>query len=181
MNIVRNYNNTLFRRESYLTHTLPIPTWQIVLVKLLSAFFWIVLTGVVTVLTILVIGIGVGEVHIGQLININITIGSAQLFDIFTVLTLGTIEYLAGIMMIYIIITFTHTCYVQRARVLVGILSFLFCYLVSSFLYGEILSHVTISMNVHAVLWLNSGIYLLTLILMFLGNTYLLNHKLEVE
>ena len=55
--IIKNYSNSMFSRNSYLTHTLPVTSTQLLLTKILSAVFWIIVSVFVLFLSMLIIGL----------------------------------------------------------------------------------------------------------------------------
>lgn len=57
--IIKNYSNSMFSRNSYLTHTLPVTSTQLLLTKILSAVFWIIVSVFVLFLSMLIIGLRV--------------------------------------------------------------------------------------------------------------------------
>ena len=60
--IIMRFNSNLLREEGYLMHTLPVPTWALVLSKLIVAVIWMVIAAVVAVASGLIIGLGSGMV-----------------------------------------------------------------------------------------------------------------------
>lgn len=182
VNIIRNFHRTLFTRISYLTHTLPVKSWQIVSVKLISALLWLCLTAVVSILSVILIIIGSGEASIGDFFAVfrYISLDSIDFFLLFSVLFGYLIEVLCSIMFLYFIISFVYSCFIQKARIFIAIATFL----VASFFIA--LCHDFIIVTLHLrdpmmLLWLQTLIYAIELGACFFGCVYLLDHKMEVE
>lgn len=53
-NLFRIFNTNVFSKQGYLTMTLPVTSWQVVLSKLMISSMWILLTGIVSILGIII-------------------------------------------------------------------------------------------------------------------------------
>lgn len=186
VNIVRSYNRSMFQKEAYLTHTLPIKPWQLLTVKMLSAFFWLIVTGIVTFFSLLMFAIAFSMTgftieffpdmlkELGSL-HLSATAITYLLTQCFA--ALGEITF--SLLLLYTISTFVHSSFVQRYRTPIGIalffviemaLGFAFSFIVSSMkLYDPIQNNMF-----HLIVYwaLNIGCFYLDM--------YLLKHKLEV-
>lgn len=58
--IIIRFNNNLLRGEGYLMHTLPVPTWMLVLSKLIISFIWIIIGILASVISALMLGLTSG-------------------------------------------------------------------------------------------------------------------------
>lgn len=184
VNILRSYNRSMFQREAYLTHTLPIKPWQLIVVKLLSAFLWLIITGIVTWFSLMIFAFtfqgqgftmefpiiqGFGKLHL-----------SATAIAYLLTQSLAVLgEIVFSLLLLYTISTFVHSSFVQRYRTPIGIaiffvvemaLSFVLSFLISTMkLYDPIQNNM---FNLIVYWALNVGCFYL--------NVYLLKHKLEV-
>lgn len=55
---IRRFYNNIFKQEGYLTMTLPVHSWQILLSKISTPLFWFLLSAVVVLLTTMLMGFG---------------------------------------------------------------------------------------------------------------------------
>lgn len=66
--IIKRFHVNLLGSEGYLMMTLPVPTWELVLSKVVAALIWTFLSAVAIVVSMLIIGIGsVGLNELGQM------------------------------------------------------------------------------------------------------------------
>lgn len=58
--IIIRFNNNLLKGEGYLMHTLPVPTWMLILSKLIISFIWIIIGILASVISALMLGLTSG-------------------------------------------------------------------------------------------------------------------------
>ncbi len=58
--IIQRFNNNLLKGEGYLMHTLPVPTWMLVLSKLIISIIWIIIGILASVISALMLGLTSG-------------------------------------------------------------------------------------------------------------------------
>ena len=124
--IIKNYSNSMFSRNSYLTHTLPVTSTQLLLTKILSAVFWIIVSVFVLFLSMLIIGLRVSGFDFSA-----ITETLQQFFS--TVIAVDSLLYLfymivgtaESVALVYLVMNITHTTYVPRYRTAVAILLYI--------------------------------------------------------
>ena len=58
--IIQRFNNNLLRGEGYLMHTLPVPTWMLILSKLIISVVWIIIGALASVISALLLGLTSG-------------------------------------------------------------------------------------------------------------------------
>lgn len=199
--VIRNYNNSMFSRNSYLTHTLPVTSTQLLITKIVSAVFWIVVTLAVLAFAIFVIALRVSGFNWTMLID-----GLHGCFDY--LLDANTLLYLLYILvgtaesvtLVYFVMNITHTTYIPRYRAAIAIVLYVLISLIISYVFDQILLsplHVTSdaidSVVIRLLIGYESGYEqsasigiligksCLLLMLYFFGSKYLLDHKLEVE
>lgn len=162
--IIKNYSNSMFSRNSYLTHTLPVTSTQLLLTKILSAVFWIIVSVFVLFLSMLIIGTAESVALVYLVMNITHT-------------TYVPRYRTAVAILLYILISW--------------ILSFVFdrillapFHLASDDFAGTIMG-MFMGMQVEYQFMAGVGIMivksLLLLSLFFFGSKYILDHKLEIE
>ena len=192
--IIKNYSNSMFSRNSYLTHTLPVTSTQLLLTKILSAVFWIIVSVFVLFLSMLIIGLRVSGFDFSA-----ITETLQQFFS--TVIAVDSLLYLfymivgtaESVALVYLVMNITHTTYVPRYRTAVAILLYILISWILSFVFDRILLapfHLAsddfagtimgmfMGMQVEYIMIVKS---LLLLSLFFFGSKYILDHKLEIE
>ncbi len=118
LQILRNFNRSMFKSQGYLTLTLPVSTTKLLLSKMLVASFWFGLT----ILAIFISSILMTEVSLtlGSIFGANVDI---------QLLAVSVIEFMISTMQsvlcAYMIITFVHTKYVKSHRILVAIITYI--------------------------------------------------------
>lgn len=191
INVIRNYAKSMFTRESYLTHTLPIAEWKLLLVKVLASTIWVALTGLVIVASSYIIAWRLLNQYAS---DINIQVLGLSL-DNLTQIVYMVLSLFEGILMLYFIMTFVHTRYVPRYRVAVGfIMFFVITYVISVITdmshgnlddsYSLIFSNSSYSgtnLISNSDMMMQVGFELILMTIFFAGTVYILKNKLEVE
>lgn len=200
--IIKNYSNSMFSRNSYLTHTLPVTSTQLLLTKILSAVFWIIVSVFVLFLSMLIIGLRVSGFDFSA-----ITETLQQFFS--TVIAVDSLLYLfymivgtaESVALVYLVMNITHTTYVPRYRTAVAILLYILISWILSFVFDRILLapfHLAsddfagtimgmfMGMQVEYQFMAGVGIMIVKSLLFlslffFFGSKYILDHKLEIE
>lgn len=135
--VINRYQNNLYGEEGYLTFTLPVKSWQIILSKLLAATIWAVATAIVGILAcclmILIIS-GIMKMpfpwtEIFKALSVNLP------FTILlcTLILAGGIHFLLNV---YLSISLANLSFIQKAN---GILAVVF-FFVLSFLESKLMS-----------------------------------------
>lgn len=182
--IFRNYNQTMYKRQSYLTHTLPIATWQLQLVKLLSALLWLILTFLVTLMSFWIMMLFAGNDIYGEIVQAIKFVWDEIPFHFELLLSLLyiVIEIVETISLVYFVINLIHSTYVQRSRTVIAIIAVLVLIMAESFgfnLLNEFL--VNTSLSYATCIMLNIGIDIILIALWNYASVYLLDNKMEVE
>ena len=196
--IIRNYNDSMFTRNSYLTHTLPVKSYQLLLTKILSAAFWILMSLFVTMLSAVVLGIRVIGFDFDIIVELFRTMGNTLTnIDSLTYLVYMFISTIEGVALIYFVMNVTHTTHIQRFRPLIAIVLYFVISWIVAFLSGLLLSPSGIHANDVASLFLTtmagyseaqySGTWVLVVqslvlsVAYFFASKYIIDHKLEIE
>lgn len=182
--IFRNYVKSMYQRQAYLTHTLPVAAWQLMLVKLVSALLWMILTFLVTMLSVWILmmfaGIDVfGEFSeaISHIWN-EIPNHTELLLSLLWVL----LEMIEMISLVYFVINLVHTTYIQRYRTAIGIFVVLGIAIIESLCDGW-LNNMLINIDMLDVYIIIIYIVIDAVIILCwnFASVYLLEHKMEVE
>lgn len=59
--LIQRFYKNLLGAEGYLMHTLPVPTWALLLSKTISGLFWGIVSGIVWILSIMVLACGIRD------------------------------------------------------------------------------------------------------------------------
>ncbi len=182
--IFRNYNQTLYQRQAYLTHTLPVPVWQLQLVKVLSALVWMVLTFFVTMLSVWLMMLCSGSDVFGELsIAIRFIWDEVPFhFEMLLSLFWTLLELIETISLIYFVINLVHTTYIQQYRTAIGIITVLvLLFTESAFnnLIGDSLSYSGLSLS--AVIMIFIAVDIVMILFWNYASVYSITHKMEVE
>ncbi len=184
--IIQGYRKTMYKRNAYLTHTLPITTKQLMSVKILSAVLWVFATALVEFLSFLVILLFSG--HMAEITNairiIPRSLATIDKGELFLALFMGVVLLVESITLLYFIVNFIYCSYVQRFRIMIAIIFIIVAETLESFFLSWFTNDIFISMLHLPALVINLAItafYLVMIIIWFFGSVYLLKHKMEVE
>lgn len=120
--ICQRFYKNLLGSEGYLMHTLPVSTAALVLSKLLVSVLWLALSGVVLVVTLVVLVIGATRGQIFSEINWMDYLLIRPDGYILTMLPLLLCQYITGILSVYLAMMLGHQ--VKKGGVPVAIVSF---------------------------------------------------------
>lgn len=189
VNVIRNYYQSMFKKNSYLTHTLPVPSWMLVLSKLLAGLFWILLSVCICFISVILIVLNVSEVHLFEIFD---AIARATVvFPILDVLRFSfeiLISFAELVSLFYFVMTAANTKYVQRNRGVAAIFIFLVISIIEGVIGNFFMYHpstFSLQMNLITTIGTNSIFSICITLFMtcvwFFGNVYLLDHKMEIE
>lgn len=196
--VILRFYKGLLGQEGYLMFTLPVPTWQLTLSKVLGATLMTVLSGVVGVLSVLVLGIT------------SVTDWGAFFADLASVFpywgleeTLMCVEFAvlcivgiaASILNIYVAMALGHLS--NKHRVAMSFVWYIVIQAVLSFATGVLavvldntaFSHMFLWMfststgyvSPHAFMWLMIAASLVQAAVFYFGTTWILKNKLNLE
>lgn len=185
--VVRGFHQSMYKRNAYLTHTLPVSMRQLMLVKILSAVFWIFITLLVEILSAGITIVAAG--HLEAILEFFQHFGRfwAEIHnkgELFSIMLEGLMLLMEAITILYFVVNFVHSIFVQRGRIAIAIILIIVIETLESLFLNWFSGHVMISMlnlsdvSMNLVLTL---IYLLLVLVWFYGSVYLLEHKMEVE
>lgn len=189
VNVIRTYYQSMFKRTSYLTHTLPVPSWMLVLSKILAGMFWIILSFFVCMISMILIALNFSDVNLSDIIGASGRILSYfSIFDCIRFIFMVLISVGETVALFYFVMTAANTKYIQRYRSVAAVLIF-FAILIVEGIIGNSFTHQILfsSLQINMMLSINtSSIFSMLMSLFmtgvwFFGNVYLLEHKMEIE
>lgn len=181
VNIIRGYHNSMYKRQSYLTHTLPVATWQLLLVKLLFSIIWLSLTMIVVIASIIFMMLNLSNLNLSMVIDTVLNIDWSRMDFTFVILysLQLLVQVIQGIMFLYFVISFVNSSYVQRYRIPIAFaIILLFSWMQNYFLFtfGDV-SYTA----VFEVSWVDITINLAIFVATYIGSVFLIDRKMEVE
>lgn len=208
INLFTIFNTNVFSKEGYLTMTLPVKSHQIVISKLLVSAMWIVLTGIVAIIGLIIFTVLMNGVQIAgftEAIKYMMSIlGGQSILAVILIIIALIASVVKEIAKLFLACSVAHLRQLSRFRIPVGILSyFAFSWLEVAIL--EILSNIIglfvnsdeivrqINLindtgDIQMYFGLFSGImifgilYALALITAYsMANVWILNHKLDLD
>lgn len=130
--LFRIYNINVFSKEGYLTMTLPVSSTQIVFSKLLISSLWIILTGIVGIIGMLIFIINMRVVSLGEIIytiqeliqGVISLVGGSGILAIILMLVAMIVSIVKEIAKLFLACSIAHIKALSRFRIPVGILSY---------------------------------------------------------
>lgn len=189
VNVIRNYYQSMFKKNAYLTHTLPVPSWMLVLSKLLAGMFWIILSFFVCFLSVILIALNISNINLFDVFDaIGRTLSNFPIADVLQLLLQTLISFGELVALLYFVMTAANTKYIQRHRAGAAVLIFFVISFVEGLIGGFFMEHITtfpLHMNLissySSNIWLSMASSLVLTCVWFFGNVYLLDHKMEIE
>lgn len=188
--IIQRFYKGLLGQEGYLMFTLPVPTWQLTLSKLLGAVITTILSGIVGMLSILLLGS----------LNINWGMFFRDFADIFPHWTLDATLFVielivlmlvgvaAMILEIYVAMALGHLANKHRIAmsfvwfvVLQTVLSFLTGLSAMALSYWPFFPVFYVNLSAHGMMWMMILPCLIEAAVFYFGTTWILKNKLNLE
>ncbi len=198
--IIQRFYKNIFGDEGYLMNTLPVKAWENVASKTIVAFVWSILSGIVAVISFIImigikfsrIGIELSEI-IKQIRIVNIKLDGLIVEMIFILLVIMIVSTIQSILHIYVSIAVGQTA--QKRKVLSSIGTYIGLSVIVSIInnivglmFGKGTIIYTNSSNIADVLGLFNNVFLVTLIIeivlsfiYFFITTYMMKKKLNLE
>ena len=188
--IIQRFYKGLLGQEGYLMFTLPVPTWQLTLSKLLGAVITPILSGIVGMLSILILGS----------LNINWGLFFRDFADIFPHWTLDATLFIielivlmlvgvaAMILEIYVAMALGHLA--NKHRIAMSFVWFVVLQTVLSFLtglsamalgYSPFFPAFYANLSAHGMMWMMILPCLIEAAVFYFGTTWILKNKLNLE
>lgn len=193
--VIRNYYTSMFQKQGYLTQTLPVKSYELITSKLVIAYFWIVVSILVIILSTFIIAFQADNANFNDILEILRQLLKASMDrDFWLIIGYCIVTPIESILLFYLTMTAVHTKFVRKHRVLFGIaLYFVISYAVS-FVTNTVLSISTgtldtiyiqspsvLQIHTEAQTWLLLGVSAILAAVYFIGTCYILDHKLEIE
>lgn len=215
--IINLFNKRTFGPQGYLNITLPVSTTQLLLSKILSAVIISMLTGLMTFLAVIAFAFSASWILFGGLEPLSYAMSlfsEVGLFSkvvalIFPFSIVGFAEMMYSLSLLLFVITFVHTSYVRKNKMVVAVISYLGIMLLISVFITNILGaeFVTMTSNFDSinfipgndsammatiidsirfqidwlVLGMTGAFYLVMAGIFFTLSQYFMDHKLEIE
>lgn len=195
--IVQRFYKGLLGQEGYLMFTLPVPTWQLTCSKLLGASLMSILSGIVGVLSVVILG--AGTVGWSDFLYSLIQIFDDVDFDViffFVEIVIGMFaNVVASICQIYLAISLGHLS--NRHRVAMSIVWYIAINTMLTFI-GAMLTNIIIQVpsftdfifgtmirwgnsGIHTAMWLGIALSAVQAVVFYFGTNYILKNKLNLE
>lgn len=176
-NVIKYYQRTMFKRQGYLTLTLPVSSSVLVGAKLISTLIWFVLGTFVLVIGFMIFVMMLGQADLSVIFKVFREFFSQfgnYAMDIFKSIIVFLMSECLNVLYIFLIITFVHTHWFKKNRSLWGIA----CYFVGMYLYVFVASQFPVVSSDSPLFYLiNFGLCAA----LFCSNIYLLQRHIEVE
>lgn len=148
LTVAKNYKNSMFGRNGYLTLTLPVNNHQLLSAKLISSMTWIILSGIVLIVGMFVLVFSI--VGFDQFFN-----GFQEMMRVFgefiqywgieflQILFLMFMNILAFVLLIFCALSLSHTCWIRNHRVFWAIVIIVLYNIITSTIFGDMPSIFT--------------------------------------
>ncbi|WP_041139998.1 hypothetical protein [Beduini massiliensis] len=185
VNIVQHFSRSMFSRPGYLTLTLPVSSKELVFSKMIGALIWTFAAFFILGLGLMILMMLIADFSFGDIFTaINQFCYYISLYPGAVVRSLiaALTSTLAMIASFYFTITFVHTKYVTKNRVLIGVGGYILGLLALGFIMDSSLFYGLInSLNGTSLYIFNIFINAVFLVVFFVGTTYLIDNKLQIE
>lgn len=195
--VIQRFYKGLLGQEGYLMFTLPVPTWQLTLSKLLGATIMTMLSGIVGILSIIILG-AVGLDWNAFLRGMNDLIANWDMnmtMFVIELILLGIVSAASAVVDIYIAMALGHLS--NKHRVAMSFVWFIVLQTALSFLTGLIgifagnvpafslfLTNIFLAspiIGTHSMLWFSILVCLVETLIFYFGTTWILKNKLNLE
>ena len=185
VNVILNFNRSMYKRPGYLTLTLPVSTNKLIAAKYFGSLIWVFVSYLVLLLGFMILIFLVGDISFTELLrsgNVVIEIMGENIGDF----VLYLINFFAGIsamiLSFFFVITLTKTKYIPKYKTVLGIVIYVLGFIIIANIFtlspiSNFISSLTSRQNIIFEIII-IGIF--AVILYFL-TVYLIDHKIEVE
>ena len=188
--VLTRFYKGLLGDEGYLMHTLPVNTWQLVLSKLICALAVTVVNGIVGILAMfLMMPLKWSEIfdfELWKMLFQGIWENPDSLLYLFEFFLMLLVVFSLMFTMLYLSMAIGHLF--SRRRILMSVVAFFAIDIVGNLTISVIgntgldywFSHI-IAWSSHVSFWVGIGVLAIPAILMFLGTSWILKNKLNLE
>lgn len=195
--VIQRFYKGLLGQEGYLMFTLPVPTWQLTLSKLLGATIMTVLSGIVGILSVVILGAsslnfdaflrGLNRMianwdmsmtmFVIEFILLGITAATSAVVDIYIAMALGHLSHKHRVAMSFVWFVVLQTVLsflTGLVGIAVGNIPAFSLFLTNFFMVSPII-------GTHTVLWFSIVVCLVETVLFYGATTWILKNKLNLE
>lgn len=184
-NVILIYRSSMFKKSAVLTHTFPVKEWQTLLIKIMSGVFWISVTTVVVLASMLLLTLPLVDYDRSFFEVVLAFDWSSIRWDVLIFhIFLSICSIAEFISMIYFVLNLTHSCFIRKARkffafaIVIGIL-----FLQSLLSEWLPLSYQFTSSSAYSIVdfpWSSMVYSIVLLLLWYFLSLYLIKHKMEI-
>ena len=195
--IVQRFYKGLLGQEGYLMFTLPVPTWQLTCSKLLGASLMSILSGIVGMLSVVILGAGIVGWYnfFGSLIEVFDYIDGDIVLFLLEILIGVLVDVAASTCQIYLAIALGHLS--NRHRMAMSIVWYIAINTILTFI-GAMLTNIIIQVpsftdlifgtmirwgnsGIHTAMWPGIALSAVQAVVFYFGTNYILKNKLNLE
>ena len=185
VNIVQHFSRSMFSRPGYLTLTLPVSSKELVFSKMIGAMIWTFAAFFILGLGFMILMMLVADFSFNDIFNfINQLCYSISLYPgaVLQTMLASLTSILVMIASFYFTITVVHTKYVTKNRVLIGVGGYILGLLAIGFIVDSSLVYGFMSsLNETSLYIFNIFVNVVFIVGFFVGTTYLIDNKLQIE
>ena len=185
VNVITNFNRSMYKRPGYLTLTLPVSTEKLVGAKFIGSLIWVFVSSIVLSLGILIIVFLIGNVPLNTLFDLfgELLKALGNNFGLVVINLIDSIAMVSSmILSFYAIITLTKTKYIPKHKTVIGIIVYVALLILgSSLLMWQPIESFVMSLDSTASVWFSIVLNLVLATAFYFFTVYLIDHKIEVE
>ena len=185
VNVITNFNRSMYKRPGYLTLTLPVTTEKLVGAKFIGSLIWVFVSSIVLSLGILIIVFLIGNVPLNTLFDLfgELLKALGNNFGLVVINLIDSIAMVSSmILSFYAIITLTKTKYIPKHKTVIGIIVYVALLILgSSLLMWQPIESFVMSLDSTASVWFSIVLNLVLATAFYFFTVYLIDHKIEVE
>lgn len=185
VNVINNFNRSMYKRPGYLTLTLPVSTEKLIGAKFIGSLIWVFVSSIILSIGIMVLMFLVGDIRIDSIFQV-----VKELFSIigdnFGYVMISLLEMVAMtssmILSFYATITLTKTKYIPKHKTVVGIILYVVVLFAGSSLFvWPPISSFFAGLDANSGQWFMIVFNLILAVGFYFLTVYLIDHKIEVE
>lgn len=185
VNIIMNFNRSMYKRPGYLTLTLPVSTEKLVGAKLLGSLLWVFISSIMLTIGLIILVFLVGQVPLGDIFTVMGELLN-ELGNNFGFLVINLLDAIvmtsAMILSFYATVTLTKTKYIPKYKTAIGIIIYVIVLIVgiNLLLWGPIDAFIT-NLDINGATWFSIVLNAVLVVGFYFLTIYLIDHKIEVE
>ena len=191
---IQRFQKNLLTDEGYLMFTLPVSTRNIIISKLIVAITWVILSGIVGIITFCILFIYPG--FWGELMmllkelpevlsSIEISVQGSIIFMMIQLMVAGLLTYIQFVITIYLSLAIGQFPKFQKHRTAASFITFFLINIVMGWIGGMIGFQLTpeqlFNLNPNMIFFVANVITLVITVILFEATNYILNRHLNLE